>query len=131
MKDALRRAARTPALAAAAMLAVAIPSIATSPALAQEPAPAFEPTLDEIEDLPAGPGQEETFYACTACHGLALIKSQGMSGERWDATVSLMVQAHNMPEPTPEERELIVSYLAEHFPPRQQQRGWQNPFLKR
>jgi len=81
--------------------------------------------------LPAGPGQEETFYTCTACHGLALVKSQGMSRERWNDTISLMVHTHNMPEPSPEERELILSYLAERFPPRQQQqRGWRNPFLK-
>ena len=118
-------------LAAAAVLAAAIPSVSGSPARAQDRAPAFEPTLEEIDELPAGPGQEETFYPCTACHGLALIKSQGMSRERWDQTVSLMVHTHNMPEPTAEERERIVSYLAEHFPPRQQQRGWQNPFLKR
>jgi hypothetical protein len=103
----------------------------SAPARAQEPAPTFEPSLDEIDDLPAGPGQEETFYTCIACHGLALVKSQGMSRAGWDQTVSLMVDVHNMPEPPPEEREMIVSYLAEHFPPRQQQRGWQNPFLNR
>lgn len=116
---------------AGAVIAGAVAPIPASPARAQDPAPAFEPTLDEIEQLPAGPGQEDTFYACTACHGLALIKSQGMSRERWDQTVSLMVHSHNMPEPTSEERERIVSYLAEHFPPRQRERGWQNPFLKR
>jgi len=116
--------------AAAGVLAAAV-CFSTSPAPAQEPAPVFEPTFDELDDLPAGPGQEETFYTCTACHGLALVKSQGMSRERWNDTISLMVHTHNMPEPSPEERELILSYLAEHFPPQQQQqRGWQNPFLK-
>jgi len=112
------------------VLAAAV-CFSTSPALAQEPAPVFEPTFDELDDLPAGPGQEETFYTCTACHGLALVKSQGMSRERWNDTISFMVRTHNMPEPTAEERELIVSYLAEQFPPRRQQRGWQNPFLKK
>ena len=116
---------------AAAIAGAALLALACLPARAQDPAPTFEPRLDEISDLPAGRGQEETFYTCTACHGLALIKSQGMSRERWDETVTLMVRAHNMAEPTPEERELIVSYLAEHFPPRQQPRGWQNPFLRR
>ncbi len=128
------KARSPPAFAAfglAAIFSAAFPAIPVSSAGAQDPAPAFEPTLDEPDDLPAGLGQEETFYTCTACHGLALIKSQGMSRERWDDTVSLMVHAHNMPEPPPQERELIVSYLAEHFPARQQQRGWQNPFLKR
>jgi hypothetical protein len=117
-------------LAAVGGLAAALALTAPSTAGTQEPPPAFEPTLDEIDDLPAGPGQEETFYTCTACHGLALIKSQGMTSERWDDTISFMIGTHNMPEPTAEERDLIVSYLAEHFPPRQEQRGWQNPFLK-
>lgn len=86
-----------------------------------------------MENLPAGPGQEETFYACTACHGLVFIKAQGMDRRRWDDTMRLMVDFHNMAEPSAEERELILSYLAEHFPPRQgpRQRGWQKPFLQR
>jgi hypothetical protein len=115
-------------LAAAAGVAVAAVLFGNSIAWTQEPLAAFEPTLDEIDDLPAGPGQEETFYTCTACHGLALIKSQGMSPERWSDTISLMVETHNMPDPPAEERDLIVSYLAEHFPSRPEQRGWKNPF---
>jgi hypothetical protein len=115
-------------LAAGAIVTVLVLA-GNSIAWPQEPS-VFEPALDEIDDLPAGPGQEETFYTCTACHGLALIKSQGMSPERWDDTISLMVETHNMVKPSPTERELIVSYLAEHFPPRPQQRGWKNPFLK-
>ena len=130
MTAGLRKGPGVPGLAAA-LVAAALLATTGSPAAAQDSAAVFEPTLDDLDDLPVGPGQEETFYACTACHGLALIKSQGMNRERWDSTVSLMVRAHNMPEPTPEERELIVSYLAEHFPPREQGRGWQNPFLKR
>jgi len=118
-------------LAAVGGLAAVIALTAISIAGTQEPPPAFEPTLDEIDDLPTGPGQEETFYTCTACHGLALIESQGMTSDRWDNTIGLMVRTHKMPEPTEEERNLIVSYLAEHFPPRQEQRGWQNPFSKR
>jgi mono/diheme cytochrome c family protein len=123
-----------PGSAAAVAIAAAVcllASLALAQEPAPEPAPGFEPTLEDLADLPAGPGQEETFYTCTACHGLALVKSQGTSRERWNDTISLMVRVHEMPEPSPEERELIASYLAEHFPPKQQQqRGWKNPFLK-
>lgn len=116
----------------AAMSVAAILSGSGGEVRAQD-SPAFEPTLDELEDLPAGPGQEETFYTCTACHGLALIESQGMDRLQWDDTIRLMVESHNMVEPSAAERELLVSYLAEHFPPRQgpRQRGWRNPFLNR
>jgi hypothetical protein len=39
---------------------------------AAEEGPAEEPSV-----LPAGPGQEETFYACTACHNTAIIRRSG------------------------------------------------------
>jgi mono/diheme cytochrome c family protein len=80
------------------------------------------------EDLPEGKGRDETFYACSACHGTALIKAQGMSRERWDATIDWMIERHGMPEIDLADRTLIVDYLAETFPSRQ--RGRSNPFLK-
>ena len=43
------------------------------------------PHQDKVEDLPEGKGRETTFYTCAACHGVALIKAQGMSRELWDA----------------------------------------------
>ena len=55
-----------------------------------------------------------------------------MDAARWDDTLQWMIERHGMPEPEVEERQLIVDYLATHFPPRreQQRRGWQNPFQK-
>ena len=47
-------------------------------------APAFEPRDENPEDFPAGPGRDETFYACTACHNFKLVAAQGLSRERWD-----------------------------------------------
>jgi len=114
------------------LLAGALVGAGGSAGWGQDKEEAFVPNLGSLEDLPAGPGQEETFYTCTGCHGVALIKAQGMDRQRWDATVQLMIEAHNMPEPPAEERAAIVDYLAQHFPPRTQSRqgGWQNPFLK-
>ena len=34
----------------------------------------------DAEDLPEGPGREETFYACTACHNFKLVAAQGLTG---------------------------------------------------
>lgn len=85
---------------------------------------------DTVESMPPGKGQEETFYLCAACHGTAIIKAQGMTRERWDATFQYMIDRHAMADPDKADRDLIVDYLAEHFPPRRRGRGQDNPFLK-
>lgn len=80
------------------------------------------------ESLPAGPGRDETFYVCVTCHSFTLVAQQGMSRGRWEDTLKLMVERHGMAEFDKETRELIVAYLATHFPERA--RGRANPFLK-
>ena len=66
---------------------------------------------DQPEDLPAGQGRDETFFTCTACHGIAIIVRQGLPRERWDATIDDMIGQHNMPPPDDADRRLIVDYL--------------------
>jgi mono/diheme cytochrome c family protein len=80
------------------------------------------------ESLPEGEGREQTFYACTACHGFALVAQQGMTRERWDETLTLMVVRNNMPPLDEEERARVLDYLAKAFPPRR--RGRPSPFLR-
>lgn len=80
------------------------------------------------EALPPGAGRDETFHACTPCHGTAIIKAQGMTRERWDATIDWMVERHGMPEIDNADRALVLDYLAQNFPSRQ--RGRTNPFLR-
>jgi hypothetical protein len=111
------------------LLLAAAAALCASVAVAQT----YKPGEETVDALPPGPGQEETFYACTACHGTALIKAQGMSRPQWDGTIGYMIERHNMPALPPEDRERIVAYLAQHYLPRAQAhgRGWQNPFLKR
>jgi len=114
--------------------------VATPPAPAPNadvPRPAVDPDKgkppphnDKLEDLPEGKGRDVTFYACTACHGVALIKAQGLTRELWDASIDLMVARHRMPPVKPAERAEILDYLAEQFPPRRKARGADNPFLK-
>ena len=88
------------------------------------------PHNDTVEDMPEGKNRELTFYTCTACHGVALIKAQGLTRELWDSTLDLMVEKLRMPPIKTEERVEILDYLAEHFPPRRKGRGSDNPFLK-
>jgi hypothetical protein len=88
------------------------------------------PHNDKVTDLPEGSGRDVTFYTCTACHGVALIKAQGLTRELWDNTFDTMLEKHRMPPVKPAERAEILDYLAEQFPPRRRARGGDNPFLK-
>jgi hypothetical protein len=88
------------------------------------------PHNDKVEDMPDGKGRDVTFYTCTACHGVALIKAQGLTRDLWDNTFDTMLEKHRMPPVKADERAEILDYLAEQFPPRRKGRGADNPFLK-
>ena len=120
-----RRAFRRSA-AGAALLAAVI----SLGARAQAPAPAFTPGTETPESLPDGPGREETFYACTACHNFKLVAAQGLNRAQWDDSLTWMTNRHNMADIQGADRELILDYLEKHFPPKAPARagGWRNPF---
>ncbi|TNF18074.1 MAG: cytochrome C-552 [Rhodobacteraceae bacterium] len=69
----------------------------------------------ELGNLPVGPGAEDTYYQCVACHSTAIIKQQRLSDERWDYLWTWMVEDQGMYEPDEEEKELILTYLKTHF----------------
>ena len=103
------------AFLAALLLALASPV----PARAQETPAA----------LPEAPGREETFYACIACHGTAVIRRSRLTREGWDELMDWMTEKQGMPRLEGEDRRVIVDYLARVFPPAaQQQRRGANPF---
>ncbi|HYF55263.1 MAG TPA: hypothetical protein VEA41_13475 [Salinarimonas sp.] len=100
----------------------------SGPATAQTAGP-FTPRDESVEALPEGPGREETFGLCAACHAYRLVSNQGMTRSQWDDTLVLMTSRHNMPDIQGADRDLILDYLATHHPPRTQGRGgWKNPF---
>ena len=107
---------------------------AASPARAQAPPPAqalaFVPRDEQVEHLPDGPGREETFGLCSACHAYRVVSNQGMTRERWDETMAWMTQRHGMPDIQGADRDLILDYLARHHPVRGPVRGsgFRNPF---
>lgn len=75
---------------------------------------------EQIEDnwdgLPPGPGREEVYYTCNACHSLALVRQQGMSRSRWDEMLDWMVEEQGMSEfKTADIRSTVLDYLAKHF----------------
>ncbi|MCZ7676503.1 MAG: cytochrome C-552 [Roseovarius sp.] len=77
-------------------------------------APAAEPD-PELGNLPAGPGAEDTYYQCVACHSTAIIRQQRLSDERWDYLWKWMVEEQGMFEPDEETRDSILTYLKTHF----------------
>jgi mono/diheme cytochrome c family protein len=109
-----------------AVLAVA----ASAPVLAQSGVPAFTPRDERPEDFPAGAGRDETFYACTACHGFKLVAQQGMNRRQWEESVDWMTKRHNMPPLEGNERKIVLDYLTATYPPQTRPGGWQNPFLR-
>ena len=84
------------------------------------------------QDFPAGPGRDETFYACTACHGFKLVAQQGMTRAQWEDSINLMIRRHNMPPLDDKDRETVLNYLETAYPPRAPagRGGWVNPFAK-
>lgn len=93
--------------------------------------PAFTPRHEEPEEFPEAPGREEAFFGCTACHGFKIVAQQGMSRQRWDDTIELMMRQHKMHALSAQEREKILDYLARAFPEQPPaQRARPNPFLK-
>src|SRR4051794_22722063 len=56
------------------------------------------PVRASILPNPEGPGREETFALCTACHGFRLVSNQGMSRVQWDETLTWMTVRHRMPD---------------------------------
>ncbi|GAB4198456.1 MAG: hypothetical protein OHK0024_37060 [Thalassobaculales bacterium] len=92
----------------AALAALALAALAAGAAPAQEESP---------DSLPPGPGREETFYGCAACHSMQLVTRQGMSRERWAETLKWMTERHGMPELPADDEKLILDYLAAQFGP--------------
>ena len=92
----------------------------------------FTPREESPEEFVAGPGRDETFYTCTACHGFKLVAQQGMTRAQWEDSINLMIRRHNMPVLDDKDRATVLGYLEAAYPPRlPAARGnWQNPFAK-
>jgi hypothetical protein len=115
----------------AASLALAAFLLSTGIAPAQ--APQFVPRDENPEDFPSGQGRDDTFYACTACHGFKLVAQQGMNRRQWEESLQWMTEKHGMPALPEKEQKIVLDYLEATFPPRAPagRGGWQNPFAPR
>jgi cytochrome c5 len=68
------------------------------------------------QTLPAGPGADLLKSRCVVCHESDIITSQKLSAAGWTNSVNKMVRWGA--QVTPEERDVLVPYLAAHFAPR-------------
>jgi len=78
-------------------------------------APAMAEEEYEFAPLPPGEGAEETFYNCSACHSLQTLTNGAYSRRVWDEIIDWMIEDQGMWELDPEEREIILNYLATHL----------------
>ena len=111
----------------AILLALVAVATVGSSAGAQQSLPA--PREENVENLPALPGRDETFGLCAACHAYRIVSNQGLSRERWDETLTWMTERHNMPPLEGDDRKVILDYLAKAHPPKAAAGGFKNPFL--
>ena len=111
---------------AASLVLAALLHLSAVTAQAQQ----FVPRTEDPSEFPAGPGRDDTFYACTACHNFKLVAQQGMTRRQWEESLQWMYDKHKMPVLPPKEREIVLNYLEATFPPRAPsgRGGWQNPF---
>lgn len=92
----------------------------------------FVPRDESPEEFPEGPGRDETFYLCTACHNFKLVAAQGLNRRQWDESFQLMIDKHGMANIEGDDRKLVLDYLEKTYPPRAPSGGgWQNPFMKK
>ena len=104
-------------------------TLAQPGALAQTSLDAATQPTEDPSVLPAGDGQEEVFYACTACHSTAIIRRSAFPRQQWDGLMDWMTERHGMNPLEGEFRDTIVNYLAAHFGPAQAPARGRNPFL--
>lgn len=126
-----RHGASSAIAASVAIVGLALLGGGPTPVHSQTPKAAdFAPQAEDPKQFPAGPGRDDTFYACSACHGFRLVAQQGLSRDRWNETLTYMTERHKMAEITGKDREVILDYLAAAYGPKlgKGTRGWRNPF---
>ncbi len=73
-------------------------------------------TTTTAQQLPPGPGADVMKAKCISCHDADIITSQKLSLTGWTNSVAKMMRWGA--QVTPEEREVLQSYLAAHFAPK-------------
>jgi len=62
-------------------------------------------------------GREETYYFCSPCHSDARIKQARKTRDEWNGTIDRILKEHPYEPLDPQEREVILDYLAKQYGP--------------
>lgn len=73
------------------------------------------PLNPDFANLPDTEGVQIVYQQCTWCHSATVFRAQHVTRARWDYLLSWMVTDQGMPEPTPEDRVVMLEYLVRHF----------------
>ena len=84
--------------------------------------PAAEPQLDAFSGLKMTGDWELVRNNCVACHSAKLITQQRGSAAQWLEMIRWMQKKQNLWQFDTDTESRIIAYLAEHYPPRQEQR---------
>ncbi|GAB4526446.1 MAG: hypothetical protein Tsb0010_09810 [Parvularculaceae bacterium] len=74
----------------------------------------FDPE-DAYSGLPRDEGYALVDAYCTACHSLQIVMQQRYARAGWDRRLDWMVETQGMAAMPPEDRAIILDYLARHF----------------
>ena len=85
-------------------------------------AAAAEPELDAFTGLRKTGDWELVRNNCVACHSARLITQQRGTKEQWLAMIRWMQKSQNLWQFDPDTEARIITYLAENYPPSEQQR---------
>jgi len=71
---------------------------------------------EKWQGLPPGPGREDVYYRCAACHSLMIVKQQGLDRAAWEESLDWMVEEQGMaPIEDAATRNRVLDYLADKF----------------
>lgn len=96
------------AISASVLLLVAITAAPTGLVASEQSISA-----DVLAALPEGEGRETMATYCTQCHAIGMVTNQRHTQAEWEDVIERMVDMGFYA--SPEETEVIVSYLSEHF----------------
>ncbi len=68
-------------------------------------------------ELPDGKGKDEVEAYCSPCHSLRLVVQQRLKRSDWDEVLVSMVKEQGMNKMPPDDRALMLDYLAQHVGP--------------
>jgi mono/diheme cytochrome c family protein len=86
------------------------------------PAAAEDVPLDQFSGLKMTGDWQVVLGNCVACHSPKLITQQRGTRQQWLTMIRWMQKKQNLWEFTPEVEDKILTYLAENYPPREDQR---------